>query len=314
MVADFMSADYGWLRSPDGKESARVYFSAGKGKDGYFENKDILAQAHRAMDILAKHYPDEDHILIYDNTTTHRKRAEDALSATKMPKGPSPNFFLEVNVLDEKGNHLYDQHGKYLKKKIKMGNAKFNDGKEQELYFPDNLSPNHPDYEHRGKFKGIARLLKERGLPHTMKLQCDPNTLKKCPPGQEYCCCRRALYSQPDFVNYPSLLETEAKKRGFLVVFLPKFHCELNPIEQCWGYAKRVYRLCPPSSKPEDLAKNVHDSLKAVPMESMRSLRFMDAYRKGLNGNQAAWAARKYCGHCVIPDNILQELDKHNIH
>ena len=30
MVADFVSADYGWLRSPDGKESARWLFKAGK--------------------------------------------------------------------------------------------------------------------------------------------------------------------------------------------------------------------------------------------------------------------------------------------
>lgn len=35
----------------------------------------------------------------------------------------------------------------------------------------------------------------------------------------------------------------------------------------------------------------------------------MDAYIKGLNGAQAAWAARKYHGHRVLPENILRELD-----
>ena len=39
-----------------------------------------------------------------------------------------------------------------------------------------------------------------------------------------------------------------------------------------------------------------------------RSLRFTDAYRKGLNGRQAAWAAKKYRGHRVIPESILQDL------
>jgi hypothetical protein len=34
----------------------------------------------------------------------------------------------------------------------------------------------------------------------------------------------------------------------------------------------------------------------------------MDAYRKGLNGQQAAWAAKKYRGHRVIPEAILQDL------
>jgi hypothetical protein len=35
----------------------------------------------------------------------------------------------------------------------------------------------------------------------------------------------------------------------------------------------------------------------------------MDAYRKGLDGQQAAWAAKKYHGHRMIPDTILEELD-----
>ena len=39
-----------------------------------------------AIDILTKYFPDENHILIDDNATTHRKRAEDVLSARRMPK------------------------------------------------------------------------------------------------------------------------------------------------------------------------------------------------------------------------------------
>jgi hypothetical protein len=51
MIADFVSADssYGWLRSPDGTESAGVVFRAGKGRDGYFDNENIRAQAACAM-------------------------------------------------------------------------------------------------------------------------------------------------------------------------------------------------------------------------------------------------------------------------
>jgi hypothetical protein len=73
MVADFVSADYGWLSSPNGKEHARVLFKAGKNREGYFTNEDILAQAEKAMDILQKHYPNEDHILVFDNAKTHLK-------------------------------------------------------------------------------------------------------------------------------------------------------------------------------------------------------------------------------------------------
>ena len=44
------------------------------------------------------------------------------------------------------------------------------------------------------------------------------------------------------------------------------------------------------------------------PMITTRALCFMDAYRKGLNGNQAAWVNKKYRGHRIIPDSILEEL------
>ena len=36
----------------------------------------------------------------------------------------------------------------------------------------------------------------------------------------------------------------------------------------------------------------------------------MDAYRKGLDGKQAAWASKKYHGHWTLPNNILDELAK----
>ena len=92
----------------------------------------------------------------------------------------------------------------------------------------------------------------------------------KCKAGATNCCCRRVLYSQPDFVNAESLLETHCKSQGYSVIFLPKFHCELNFIEQCWGYAKRIYRHFPPSSKEANLEANLLASLEAVPIESMR--------------------------------------------
>ena len=41
---------------------------------------------------------------------------------------------------------------------------------------------------------------------------------------------------------------------------------------------------------------------------AIRSRRFMDAYERGLNGRQAAWAARKYKGHRVVPAGIMEEL------
>ncbi|KAJ7670198.1 hypothetical protein B0H14DRAFT_3691876 [Mycena olivaceomarginata] len=86
MVADFVSADYGWLRSKDGLESARVIFRPGKNRDGHCTNEEILAQLEKAMNILERDYPNDIHVFVFDNATTHLKRADDAISARNMPK------------------------------------------------------------------------------------------------------------------------------------------------------------------------------------------------------------------------------------
>jgi hypothetical protein len=89
-------------------------------------------------------------------------------------------------------------------------------------------------------------------------------------PGVQNCCCRRVLYSQPDFVAVESLLETHCHARGFEVLLLPKFHCELNFIEQCWGYAMQKYREFPASSKEADLERNLLAALEMVSLDKMR--------------------------------------------
>jgi hypothetical protein len=71
MVVDFVSVDYGWLTSPDESEKAQVLFKTGKACEGYFMNEDILKHVATAMNILGKGYPDKDHVLVFDNTTTH---------------------------------------------------------------------------------------------------------------------------------------------------------------------------------------------------------------------------------------------------
>ncbi|KAH9889547.1 hypothetical protein C8Q73DRAFT_604308, partial [Cubamyces lactineus] len=72
MVADFISAEYDWLCSLDGKQSsACVLFLAGMNWDGYFTHEEILQHTTTAMDILKQHYPDEDHAFVFNNAPTH---------------------------------------------------------------------------------------------------------------------------------------------------------------------------------------------------------------------------------------------------
>ncbi|KIK72370.1 hypothetical protein PAXRUDRAFT_180818, partial [Paxillus rubicundulus Ve08.2h10] len=232
MVLDFISPEYRWCKSPDGKESARVVFQAGKAWDGYYTCNDVLAQTSMTMDLLQKHYPDHDHIFIFDNTPTHLKHAEDALSARHMPKGIQ-EWGVEVTVKDSAGKVVYGQNGKPLKKKVHMSDGCLPDGTPQLLYFPDG-------HQHAGKFNGMAQILKEHGFVNVDKLKAQCKDFK-CKEGATNCCCHRILFNQPNFMHVPSLLKSLCLSCGFGCLILLKFHCELNFIEQCWGYAKQVY-------------------------------------------------------------------------
>jgi len=151
-----------------------------------------------------------------------------------------------------------------LKTKVQMEDATFADGTKQPLYF----EPGHPK---AGLFKGMEVILQEQGLIAELKLKVQCNSKFQCPDkGQTSCCCRWVLYNQPEFVQVELWLKTFCKAHGVEVLFLTKFHCKLNFIEQCWGYAKRIYQHYPASSKEADLEQNVLLALETVPLKSMR--------------------------------------------
>ena len=144
------------------------------------------------------------------------------------------------------------------------------DGTPQCLYFP-------ADHESAGQFKGMAVILEERGIDATglkLQAQCGKSGFK-CrsqiiPPGANPCCCRKALYDQPDFANQKSRIEELIESRGHQASFYARFHCECNFVENNWGYSKRVYREFPQSSNETDLEKNVITALDSVPVICMR--------------------------------------------
>lgn len=286
MVADFVSADYGWLRrvhtrvgtdDEDYKLSddlmakpkirlltklcshARVVFGAGKQREGWFCTKDVILQLTRAMDVVKEEYPDDEHVFVFDNATIHTKLPDNAPVVGKMTLGPSNKVMGET--LGESGERV----------KIRLAPAVLSDGSIQELYHP----VDHPEVKLCGAFKGLASLLQERGVPnaHTLKLQC-PKTggREGCPVGRTDCCAKQTMLNQPDILAQKSELQLLAKPYRYSVVYLPKYHCELNPIEQCWGAAKRVYRECPMSSTEADLRRNMLNALNTVKLDSIRRL------------------------------------------
>ena len=49
---------------------------------------------------------------------------------------------------------------------------------------------------------------------------------------------RVVLANHDDFRSEKTVVENLLRKKNSKCFFLPKFHCELNPIERVWGQAK----------------------------------------------------------------------------
>jgi hypothetical protein len=80
----------------------------------------------------------------------------------------------------------------------------------------------------RGKAKGLQQTLEECGFNvSNLKMKCSP----VCAVKNESCCIAQLLSKQDNFWLQKSLLEEKITECRHFCVFLPKFHCKLNPIE-----------------------------------------------------------------------------------
>ncbi|KIK58585.1 hypothetical protein GYMLUDRAFT_170687 [Collybiopsis luxurians FD-317 M1] len=94
---------------------------------------------------------------------------------------------------------------------------------------------------------------------------------------------QRLLSSQPDFMVEKPLLQIVIERRSHKCLFLPKFHCELNPIEMVWGQAKQCFREMADGTFPRAKVL-VPESLDKVSAQNIRQYfchcdRYLDAYR-----------------------------------
>lgn len=217
-------------------------FKAGKNCDGWFASEDLLQQVNNAIDVFEGRVPFATGLFLFDNAPSHQKRAPDALSARKLPKNPHATWRQHKD-----GPRMRTSTFKLADQTVT-----------QDFYFPDD----HPTMP--GWFKGMETIIRERGLwpAKGLNAQCEGF---KCIPGKLDCCCRRLLFTQPDFVAQKSSLEELITSRGHICDFYPKYHCELNFIEQYWGAAKFRYRSTPKTSDIDEMEKNVIACLEEIP-------------------------------------------------
>jgi hypothetical protein len=201
-------------------------------------------------------------LFLFDNAPSHQKRADDALSARYLPKRPNDGW-TRVKDGPRMRNGWFDTPGI--------------DGRTHRVSQPFYFPANHP--KHPGWFKGMEQIIRERGLwpkardargrlvDGKLNAQCEGF---KCEVGRSDCCCRRVLFNQPDFVQQKSALHELVERRGHICDFYPKYHCELNFIEQYWGAAKFRYRATPRTHHMDQMRDNVRAVLDDVPLLQMR--------------------------------------------
>ncbi|KAI7967868.1 hypothetical protein MJO29_001145 [Puccinia striiformis f. sp. tritici] len=88
---------------------------------------------------------------------------------------------------------------------------------------------------------------------------------------QEACCWSKILSLQSDFATERPLLQSIIEDAGHICLFLPKFHCELNPIELFWSYIKTEYRKESHQHKSFASAKELFERVRhACPLTTIR--------------------------------------------
>ena len=112
---------------------------------------------------------------------------------------------------------------------------------------------------------------------------------------------RNELQKMPDFKYEKTRVET-LNSNDFKGYFIPKFHCELNPIERVWGQSKKFTRAhCDYSFK--GLENTLDESLDTIPLNTIRRFfrkmrDYLAAYREGLTlGPQMEAAIKQYKSH-----------------
>ena len=105
-----------------------------------------------------------------------------------------------------------------------------------------------------------------------------------------------------------SIIESFLTDKGHVALFLPKFHCELNPIERVWGEAK-CYSRKYTNFTLQRLRNLLPDALDSVSTTTIRKYvrkarGYERAYAEGHHtGSEVERAVRLYKSHLRVFQN-----------
>ncbi|KAI7954431.1 hypothetical protein MJO28_004831 [Puccinia striiformis f. sp. tritici] len=130
------------------------------------------------------------------------------------------------------------------------------------------------------------------------------------------CCWSKIMAMQSDFVNKRPLLQAIIEDAGHACLFLPKFHCELNPIELFWSYIKQAYRkqshLCKTFPQSKALFEEIRKSCPLISIRKYfrRTDRQLSIYQLGYSGPASPLLMKMYKTHRCISREAASKIDQ----
>ncbi|KAF9258948.1 hypothetical protein L218DRAFT_1080196 [Marasmius fiardii PR-910] len=195
---------FGHMQMAISLDKAHHIIYPGANGDAWWDTKQLLEQVKEAISIFNEAHPGCTALFIFDQSSAHASLAPDALHAFEMNKSDGGAQRKQKDTIIPQSNPDPQFQGQI-----------------QTMTLPG------------GKAKGLQWVLEEWGFSvRGMQTKCKP----VCPTSNTDCCVARLLSKQDDFTHQISMLETLIKELGHECLFLPKFHCELNPIEMYWGW------------------------------------------------------------------------------
>ncbi|KDN36668.1 hypothetical protein RSAG8_10666, partial [Rhizoctonia solani AG-8 WAC10335] len=317
---------------------ARKIIYPGKSLDPYWDMPQLVEQIKDAIKIFEIKFPDAQMLLFVDQSSAHNAYASNALNARKMnvtPGGkqpimhntqiplnnPNPELCGQVQemvfpsthpehpdkakgmeqVLRERG--LWDILTTAAGGKRPVGPPRTCKAtalqREKMITEAQRILEENPDSF--ASVDNVIEVMQEESRNHTEAID-----------HTRFCCMEKCLVTEADFIAEKPLLQLVMEEAGHLCMLIPKFHCELNPIEMYWGYAKKKFRSqCDGSFRlAKELVPKCLDSCPIITIRRFfqKSWRYMDAYRQGLTGVMAEHAVKKFTSHRKVTKQIMMEV------
>lgn len=242
----------------------------GKNHNKWWDITQLMKQLALAVQIFERQFPDAVGVWVFDCSSSHKALAPDALNVNKMNVNPAGKQMLMHNTIIPLSNPPP------LPGKLDVR------GQKQSLVYPDSHCNSELRGKAKGmkvmlqeRVSVWDKLCTARGGEHKVVGRCKmcklsvakKDALRRIAEAEaagqddtltdadlaaansdatdssdDWCCMYCVISLQEDFRKEKPMLQHFLEDCGHKCIFLPKFHCELAPIELLWGYAK--YRMC----------------------------------------------------------------------